>query len=306
MGKIVILGSINMDVVVMAPKHPQPGETIFGTGVQFIPGGKGSNQAVAAARLADGVALVGRLGRDAFGAALSDFLAGENLSLQYLSYSETAPSGTALITVDQHAENRIIVVSGANFELSPDQIEPLAVDAGDTLVSVFEVPQETIRAAFLKARSVGARTILNPAPAASFIDGLQELCETLVVNETELAFFAGQAAIPNDLAAIKRQAQAIRSQPEQAIIVTLGAHGAVALQGTEFFSVPGRAVEAVDTTAAGDCFVGSLAVALDEGLSLRQAMSFANTTASLSVGKIGASTSLPFRWEVEAALEDHG
>ncbi len=302
MGRIIVFGSINMDVVVLTPHHPQAGETLFGTGVKFIPGGKGSNQAVAAARLAQGVALVGRLGRDAFGSALQQFLAGENLDLQYLSFSETAPSGTALITVDQHAENRIIVVSGSNFELGPDQVEAIPVEAADTLVSVFEIPQKTILVAFRKAKATGARTILNPAPAAPFIPGLQDLCDTLVVNEIELAFFAGEAADPNDLETIQRQARAIRSRPDQAVIVTLGRRGAAALQGEAFMAIPGRPVEAVDTTAAGDCFVGALAVALDEGRGLAEAISFANTAASLSVGKLGASTSLPSRSEVDAAL----
>lgn len=302
MGKIIVLGSINMDVVVLTPEHPGAGETLFGTDVRFVPGGKGSNQAVAAARLAPGVILAGRLGRDAFGAALKDFLAGENLDLAHLSFSETAPSGTALITVDQHAENRIIVISGSNFELLPSHLETLPIESGDTLVSVFEIPQETILAAFHKAKATGARTILNPAPAAAFIPGLQDLCETLVVNETELAFFAGGAAEPGDLEALLRQAQAIRSRPNQAIIVTLGGRGVAALQGDAFMAVSGRPVKAVDTTAAGDCFVGALAVALNEGRLLTEALAFANTAASLSVQKVGASASLPYRKEVEATL----
>lgn len=303
MGRIIVLGSINMDVVVLTPYHPRAGETLFGSDVKFIPGGKGANQAVAASRLTDEVVLVGKLGQDAFGSALHDFLQGENLDLNHVSFSATAPSGTALITVDEHSENRIIVVSGSNFEVSPADIDGLSIAAEDIVISVFEVPQESIKTAFQKAKEVGAKTILNPAPAAPFMAGLQDLCDYLILNETELAFFAGEKASPDDLHTIRRQAQAIRCRSEQVIIVTLGRNGAICLQGNDFFSVAGRQVDAIDTTAAGDCFTGALAVALTEQHSLTQAIAFANTAASLSVQTLGASASLPHRQAVNDALD---
>jgi len=302
MGRIIILGSINMDVVVMTPRHPRPGETLFGSALRFIPGGKGSNQAVAANRLGGDVLLVGKLGEDAFGSALQKFLEDEKLNLEYLSFSQDTPSGTALITVDENAENRIIVVSGSNAELSPADFGLLSITADDILVSVFEIPQETIKAAFQSAKDVGARTMLNPAPAAPFIDGLKDLCDILIVNETELAFFSGENADPDDLDSLHRQAEAFRSRDSQMIIVTLGGNGAVCLQGNTFSSVAGNKVKAVDTTAAGDCFVGSLAVALNEGFSLSDVIQFANIAASLSVQKIGASASLPYRQAVDRLL----
>jgi ribokinase len=302
MGKIIVLASINMDVVVMTPRHPRLGETLFGSDVKFIPGGKGSNQAVAASRLADGVALVGKLGQDAFGTALHDFLKGENLDLKFLSFSDTAPSGTALIAVDENSENTIIVVSGSNFEISPRDIEQVTLESGDIVVAPFEVPQESILALFQRAKEVGASTIINPTPATSFIADLQGLCDTIIINETELAFFAGQTTIATDSDSIQKQVQKIQTRDDQTIIVTLGSKGAVCLSGSEYFSVAGRKVEAVDTTGAGDCFVGALSVALAEGQSLHNAIEFANVTASLSVQKIGASASLPYRQTVNDAM----
>jgi ribokinase len=299
MGKIIVLGSINMDVVVLTPNHPLPGETLFGTDVQFIPGGKGANQAVAAGRLADEVVLVGKLGQDAFGTSLAEFLGGESLELR-VGRDPDAPTGTALITVDDNAENSIIVISGSNMKLSPDDIDSLPIARDDILVSVFEVPQETIKAAFEKARDAGARTILNPAPAVSFIPGLQELCDYMVVNETELAFFAEGEVALDDPVVMRGQLERVRSRPGQAIIVTLGPEGAVCQVGDEFHRVPGRKVDAVDATGAGDCFVGALGVGLKEGMDLREAISFANKAASLSVQKLGASSSLPYRSEVDA------
>ena len=156
MSKIVVIGSINMDVVTLTARHPRPGETVFGSDVKFIPGGKGSNQAVAASRLADGVMLVGKLGKDAFGTALHQFLQSENLNLDHLDFSDTAPSGTAIIAVDENSENTIIVVSGSNFEISAEDVASVGISAGDIVVAPFEVPQEAIPAIFLKAKPAGA------------------------------------------------------------------------------------------------------------------------------------------------------
>jgi ribokinase len=302
MSKIIVVGSINMDVVTLTTHHPRPGETVFGSDVKFIPGGKGSNQAVAASRLTDGVTLVGKLGKDAFGTALHQFLQTENLNLDHLSFSETAPTGTAIIAVDENSENTIIVVSGSNFEVSTTDAESVQIEAGDIVVSVFEVPQETIKAIFQKAKSAGATTVLNPAPAALFIDGLHELCDYLIVNETELAFFAGTDTVSEDMDIIRKQAQSVQTREGQTIIVTLGAKGVVCLQGDDFYTVPGHKVNAMDTTGAGDCFTGALSVALMEGRDLKDAIAFANIAASLSVQKIGASDSLPYREQVDSIL----
>lgn len=303
MRKIIVLGSINMDVVVRVPGFPDPGETLFGSDLRFIPGGKGSNQAVAAARLTAGVFLAGKLGQDAFGSALYEFLKGENLNLDHVVFSENAPSGTALITVDKNGENHIIVISGSNMTVEPEDIASLPLSEGDILVSVFEMPQKIIKTAFTKAKKAGVLTLLNPAPAAGFIDGLQDLCDILIVNETELSFYAGQPVDAEDQASIRQQAQSMRSRPDQTIIVTLGRAGAACLQDRDFFVAPGWAVQVVDTTAAGDCFVGGLAAALKEGHTLRQAVEFANAAASLAVQKLGASASLPERRDVDKVYQ---
>ena len=301
MASIYVIVSINMDVVVLTPRHPEAGETLFGHDVKFIPGGKGSNQAVAAGRLADGAALVGRLGEDAFGDALKEFLGSENLEL-HVPQIPDVPTGTALITVDDGSENRIIVVSGANMAVTPADLKDLSFTSGDIVVCVFEIPQETIKAAFEKARTAGATTVLNPAPAGPFIDGLHELCDVLVVNETELAFFTkGDPAVGGG-ESLRRQLLDFRSRNDQIVIATLGVQGAAYLDGEDLATVSGREVEAVDTTGAGDCFVGALAVALQEKGDLEKALAFANAAASLSVQKLGASASLPFRGEVDRVL----
>lgn len=303
MAGIVVAGSINMDVVARTRTLPRPGETVRGSDLHYIPGGKGSNQAVAASRLADGVRLVGRLGRDVFGDTLTAFLQQENLDLSGVRYSDSAPSGTAIIVVDAESENTIVMVPGSNAEVSVADVEAVELEAGDVTVSPFEIPQETIMRLCQRAREAGARTVFNPAPAAEMMPGLLELIDVLVVNETELAFFAGVPDIAEDLDTVREQALALRADPQQMIVVTLGARGAVCVQGDDFVRVEGRRVQAVDTTGAGDCFVGALAVALYEGQELRAALNFANTAAALSVQKLGASTSMPRRADVEAALE---
>lgn len=302
MGKIIVAGSINMDVVARAEHHPQPGETIFGSDLHYIPGGKGSNQAVAASRLREDVYLVGKLGTDAFGESLTKFLHTERLNLSYLSNSADQPTGVALIVVDDDSENTIVVISGSNYALTADDVAQIPLSSGDIVVSVFEIPQATILALFERARSAGATTILNPSPASPFIDGLQAQTDVLVMNETELAYFTRNESVSDDLDTLKEQAKSLRTHETQKIVLTLGGKGAVCLQGNDFIHVEGQKVKAVDTTGAGDCFTGALSVALSEGKAMRDALRFANTAASLSVQKLGASASMPTRDAVEEAL----
>jgi len=300
MSRILVVGSINMDVVARTKILPKPGETVFGSDLHFIPGGKGANQAVAAARLGGNVALAGKLGRDAFGKELYTFLQGESLDLSAVSFVEDVPTGTALISVDDESENVIIVIPGSNAHLMPSDIDALPIAHGDLIMSVFEIPQATIKALFARAKSAGARTLLNPAPAAPFIDGLLPLADVVILNETELGFYAGTThptSHPSEVQPIARQLQ---TRPDQTVIVTLGARGAACLHDGAFFIVPGRPVKALDSTGAGDCFCGALAVALHEGRPMEQAIAFANAAASLSVQRLGASASLPTRAELDA------
>jgi len=299
---IIVVGSINMDIVARMEHLPSPGETVFGSELHYIPGGKGSNQAVAASRLGENTFLVGKLGNDAFGKSLTDFLTHENLNLEYLSYSDTHPSGAALIFVDDHSENSIVVVSGSNREITESDIRSVEIKEKDVVVSVFEIPQKTIKHIFLKAQKVNAITILNPAPALPFSDGLLENVDYLIVNETELAFFSKQDQISEDLDTMVRYAKQFRHHAGQVIIITLGSKGVVCISGDEVLQLDGISVKAVDTTGAGDCFTGAFAVAISEGLSLEDALLFANTAASLSVQRMGASTSMPYRGEVDEAI----
>ncbi len=299
MGKIIVLGSINMDVVVTAPRHPELGETIFGDELHFIPGGKGSNQAVAAGRLGGNVQLIGRLGEDAFGGDLQTFLNDESLDLTYLATVADAPTGTALITVNSSSENTIVVISGANQRITVEDVADVAVGPEDVVVSQFEVPQPTLKALFDRAQMVGAKTVLNPAPASEFADGLLPLIDYLIVNETELAYLSAKP-LTDDEAHLTEQARSLRHSPQQTIIVTLGAAGVLCIAGDEVLRVAGRQVKAVDTTGAGDCFVGAFGVALSEGQPLQAALEFANLAASVSVQKLGAAVSLPYRREIDA------
>lgn len=302
MGNIIIAGSINMDIVARVGRIPRPGETVLGDELHYIPGGKGSNQAVAASRLGENVYLVGKLGNDVFGQSLTDFLENEQLKLDYLDQSDSHPTGVALITVDAHSENAITVISGSNFQLSERDVEQVNITKNDVVVSVFEIPQPTIKHLFSQAHRANAKTILNPAPATQFIDGLLGTVDYLIVNETELAYFSNQDQVSDDLEIITQYAKQIRYHSDQTIIVTLGAKGIICVTGDQIIQINGIMVNAIDSTGAGDCFTGAFSVAISERKSLEDALVFANTAASISVQNLGASTSMPSRDDVESIL----
>ena len=302
MGRVVVAGSINMDVVAAAERHPRIGETVAGHSVMYSPGGKGANQAVAAAKLGASTALIGRLGHDGFGAQLRAFLTGQGVDLAAVKDSTGASTGTAIITLAK-ADNTIVVIPGANAEVGADDVAQAALSPGDAAVSQFEIPQATISAFFERAKSAGATTILNPAPASAFGGGLFALVDVLVLNETELGFLAGvelgDAPSPQQ---VKDAVQILNPRSDQTICVTLGARGAVAVTGGEARLVEGRAVKAVDTTGAGDCFVGALAARLSQGAPMAEAIGYANLAASISVQRMGAGPSMPTAEEVRALL----
>ena len=309
MGRVVVAGSVNMDVSARVPQQPRPGETVFGSELLFTPGGKGSNQAVAASRLAgettlgESVAFIGKIGSDAFGRELRAFLERENLDLTGLQGSIIQPSGTALISVDEAGENQIIVISGSNAELGAEEVAEAPLGPGDIAAAVFEIPQETIVSFFRRARERGARTLLNPAPYAKFHRDLPALCDVLILNEVELAGLAGLTTAPHEEGDCLRVMHAAQQFHEQTLVVTLGANGALALAAGGCWRVPGITVKAVDTTGAGDCFVGAFAAASARGEVLPAALAFANAAAALSVTRPGASAAMPTRAEVtEIAL----
>ncbi|MDD1533694.1 MULTISPECIES: ribokinase [unclassified Bradyrhizobium] len=302
MGRVFVAGSINMDVVATADRHPKVGETVAGRQVLYFPGGKGANQAVAASRLGAGTTLIGRLGKDSFGAELRTFLAVQGIDLGYVVETAEAHTGTAIITVAE-ADNTIVVVPGANGLVGAEDVEVVPLLKGDVAVSQFEIPLPTIAAFFGRAREAGAVTVLNPAPAQKMPGELLALVDILVLNETELGFLGGSELSDDDEAArIIDVARKLQARQDQTICVTLGKRGVLALAGREEITVPGRAVKAIDTTGAGDCFVGALAAQLADDVPLRAALAFANAAASISVQRMGAGPSMPTAAEVKAVL----
>jgi ribokinase len=302
MGHVFVAGSINMDVVATAERHPRIGETVAGIAISYFPGGKGANQAVAAAKLGAPTTLIGRVGKDAFGEELKTFLAAEGIDLCFVQETSEAHTGTAIITL-ANADNTIVVVPGANALLSAADVAAPALAKGDIAISQFEIPLRTISAFFKRARAAGATTILNPAPALPFDDEMLDLVDVLILNETELGFLAKRELDDSDdPARFIEAARSLRVGKDRIICVTLGKHGVLALIDGEPVIVPGRTVKAVDTTGAGDCFVGAVAALLAAGKPISEALGYANAAASICVQRMGAAPSMPTAAEVEALL----
>jgi ribokinase len=302
MGRVFVAGSINMDVVATAGRHPRIGETVVGDAVLHFPGGKGANQAVAAAKLGAPTTLIGRLGKDAFGHDSKAFLAAQGIDLSFVQESAEAHTGTAIITV-ANADNTIVVVSGANALVSAADVTGPLLSQGDVAVSQFEIPLPAIGAFFTRARSVGATTILNPAPAIESNRELLDLVDILILNETELGFLAKtELRDTDDYPRFIEAARSLQMGEDKIVCVTLGKRGVLALVGGEPVIVPGRTVKAVDTTGAGDCFVGAAAAQLAGGKSIRDALDYANAAASICVQRMGAAPSMPTAREVDAAI----
>jgi ribokinase len=302
MGRVVVAGSINMDVVATAERHPRIGETVAGKEVLYFRGGKGANQAVAAAKLGATTTLIGRLGTDAFGVELRTFLADQGVDVSLVRETAGAHTGTAIITLAD-ADNTIVVVPGANGLVTAEDVAAVPLATGDIAVSQFEIPLPAISAFFARARAAGATTILNPAPARAIGKDLLDLVDVLVLNETELGLVANtELHEGDDVARFVEAAETLRARRGQIICVTLGKRGAVALVDAEAIVVPGRAVKAIDTTGAGDCFVGALAAQLALGRAIRDALGYANAAASICVQRMGAAPSMPTAAEVEAMI----
>ena len=300
--EVTVVGSFAVGLTMRAPKLPIFGETMLGTDFDLGPGGKGSNQAVAAAKAGAPTVLIGRLGEDAFAQELKAFLAGQRVDLQQVVITAGTSTGVALITVHD-ADNTIVVIPGANGLVTPADVGIPAIRGGDVLVSQFEIPIGAIEAFFSRGRAAGARTILNPAPAIKFGKELLDLVDVLVLNETELGLLAKvDLHEADEPARFADAAKSVLTRPDQIVCVTLGKRGALALINGAPVLVPGRVVKAVDTTGAGDCFVGALAAQLAQGTPLREALGLANIAASICVQRMGASPSMPTRAEVAAAM----
>jgi ribokinase len=302
MGRVFVAGSINMDVVATADRHPRIGETVAGTAVLYFPGGKGANQAVAAAKLGAPATLIGRLGKDAFGDQLKAFLAAEGINLSFVQQTSQAHTGTAIITV-ANADNTIVVVPGANALLSAADVEASVLARDDIAVSQFEIPLPAISTFFKRARAAGATTILNPAPAVEFDRQLLDLVDILILNETELGFLTKtELHDTDDYPRFIEAARSLQAGKDKTICVTLGKRGVLALVNGQPLVIDGRAVKAVDTTGAGDCFVGAVAAQLAGGKTIHDALRYANIAASICVQRMGAAPSMPTVAEVEMTI----
>lgn len=302
MPKVVVVGSTNTDMTVRVPRIPAPGETVLGHGFQITAGGKGANQAVAAARAGGTVVFVTALGADDLGERAVQNLAAEGIDVQLVRRTPDAPSGVALIFVDAAGENSIAVASGANRELRPEHVDPLAriIEAEDVLLLQLEIPLATVEAATRVAANRGARVILNPAPAQPLPDSLFRTVSLLTPNEREVEQLTGVGA--SDELSLRRAAAALRARGVRDVLITLGGRGVFVSAVDVSKMVPAFGVDAVDSTAAGDVFNGALAVALMERRALPEAVSFASAAAAISVTRRGAQTSAPHRAEIEALL----
>lgn len=287
--EIIVVGSVNLDLVVTVPTLPRPGETVLARNHIEFPGGKGGNQAIAAARLGRRVAFVGRIGRDAAGDLVRDALIDEGVDVSELIPLADEATGRAFVLVDAHAENSIVVIAGANAGLRPDHIDEAAesLQQAAVVVAQLEVPVDAVRAAARHSRRL---FILNPAPAQPLDDDLLRLVDVLVVNESEFEVVTGQPASDDQQA---MEAVLDRSGLRGSVVVTLGAQGALVWHAGKVTSVPAPSVRVVDTTGAGDTFVGALADALARGEALLDAARWAVSAASLSTESLGATTGMP-------------
>lgn len=291
--RILVAGSVNMDLVLEVEKLPIKGETIAGKTIRYIPGGKGVNQAVATSRLGGNVSFVGKVGEDHFGREMLDFLKAEKLDLVGLRNS-SVPTGVAMITVGGQGENTIVIIAGANGEVTPQYIEKQEslVSKSNLVLSQYEIPVPSVEKLFSLAKTHKKITVLNPAPALPTSKDLFKNTDYLVVNEVELAMLTGHSEVVVDEDKVVKLARKLQSKGPKVVVVTIGAKGSLTV-ADKVIRTEGIRVQAVDTTAAGDCFVGAFAVQISKGTNLEEALDFANRAAAVSVQRWGASSSLP-------------
>ncbi len=299
---IVVVGSSNTDMVIKAEKFPLPGETILGGEFFLFPGGKGANQAVAASRLGGSVTFVARLGNDIFGEQALQHFKTEGIQTDYIISDPVHPSGVALITVDANGENTIVVAQGSNGALSPDDVQQAknAFDEAGILLMQLEIPIATVLHAAKIGKQSGKKVILNPAPAMSLPTELFGYLYIITPNKTETEMLTGVKI--TDSNSIRKAAEMMREKGVANVIITLGAEGAYIYNNDGGRQLAAPAVKAIDSTAAGDVFNGALAVAISEGKGLDEAVDFANQAAAISVTKMGAQASAPYRNELTSLL----
>jgi ribokinase len=303
MSKIFVIGSSNTDMIIQLDRLPVPGETIIGGKFSTAPGGKGANQAVAAARAGGKVTFISRVGSDMFGDQALKGFEKDGMDVSYISRDDNEPSGVALIFIGENGENSIGVASGANAKILPlnlQNLESLLSD-GDILLMQLEIPVETIEYAANIASRKNVKIILNPAPAQHLSDELLKKVSIITPNETEAEILTGIKVSNDDDA--KKAADILKKKGVETVIITLGSRGAFVFNDKFSGLVPSFKVKAVDTTAAGDVFNGAFTVALSEGKSIKDAVLFGNAAAALSVTKLGAQPSAPHKNEIENMLK---
>ena len=299
---VVVLGGINMDLVATSERMPNLGETIFGTSFHTAPGGKGANQAVAAARLGAEVRMVGRVGDDQFGPTLLEGMRSEGIDVSGVAVDPDNPSGVALILLDEQAENMIVAVYGANLACDEAQVAAVddALDGADVLLLQLETPLDVALSAVALAKEWGATVVWDPAPALKMGHEAYRLCDVLTPNQAEVEFLTGIAV--TDPASAEAAAKVLVEQGVRAPVVTLGSGGAFFLTRDESGLVPPFNVDAIDSVAAGDAFAAGLGIALAEGESLAGAVKFGSAAGALAVTKSGAQEAMPYRAEVDALI----
>ncbi|WP_437919953.1 ribokinase [Sphingobacterium sp. LRF_L2] len=296
--KIIVVGSMNMDMVVKTSHIPKPGETVLGGDFFMNPGGKGANQAVAIARLGGDVAFIAKIGQDIFGKQSAQLFDDEGVDTRGLLDDDVEPSGIALITVDEFGENSIVVAPGANAHLKPNDVSAILEEypESDILLMQLEIPMETVKATACYCHANNIRVIVNPAPANLALLEVFPYIDVLTPNVHEAELLSGVKIV--DISSARKAAEVLKNKGIQHVIITLGEEGAVVLSEDGFWHVETLKVAAVDTTAAGDVFNGALAVALSEGKGLREATKFACQAAALAVTRLGAQASIPYRKEL--------
>ncbi|MFU0801347.1 MAG: ribokinase [Xylanivirga thermophila] len=295
---IVVVGSINMDYTTKVTELPRRGETIMSKFFTTASGGKGANQAVAASRLGADVFMVGAVGNDLAGQTLLKRLKDEGIDTKGI-YKSDFPSGNAMITVDDNGSNTIVVYPGANQSVSCEKVEAFAnvLEGAKVVIVQLEIPLDTVEYTIKRANEMGTKVILNPAPAATLPNELYKSVDIITPNETELESLTG-------ISDIEKGAKTLLDLGVKKVLVTLGSKGCFYMDDNESFYMEPFKVKAVDTTAAGDSFNGALAVAMVEGMGIKEGIRFANGVGGLTTTKLGAQDSLPYREEVDKMLKD--
>ncbi|WP_417739679.1 ribokinase [Rosistilla oblonga] len=301
--QIVVLGSINMDLVIRCSQLPRPGQTIIADSSAEVPGGKGANQAVAAARAGGNVSMIGRVGDDAFSSRLMENLQREQVATDGVLPTTETPSGLAIVAVESSGENSIVAVPGANARLSPADVATFAdrIRTADVLMLQLEVPIETVQAAIEVARQAGVTIVLDPAPMPAELDDALLRADLICPNESETEAIVGHPVSSDE--EIDRAIASLHARGARQVILTLGSRGAVASDGTTIRRIDPTPIDPVDTTAAGDAFAGALAVRLAEGANLFEAAGFAAVAGALAATRPGAQPGMPTRTEIDQILQ---